>query len=64
MPILQDVLAKLKEKSAATAAPVDLRTVTPELIEAGYTYAQVMHAVENLRNAKVIDVEGDTVTLR
>lgn len=63
MAILQDVLAKLKEKSAATGAPVDLRSITDELIEAGYTDAQIMHAIENLRDAKVIEVSPRTMTL-
>ena len=64
MPILQDVFMKVKEKNGATGGPVELFSVTAELIEAGYTEKQVMQAVENLRNAKVIVLARGTVTLR
>ncbi len=63
MPILQDVLAKLKEKNVSTGAPVDLRSITDELIKAGYTDAQIMHAIQNLRDAKIIEVSPGKVIL-
>jgi hypothetical protein len=63
MPILQDVLAKLKAKSPATGASVDLRIITAELVEAGYTDTQITHAIESLRHARVIDVVRGGVIL-